>query len=136
MAAALALDEVVAVVACDEVGERVAAAGQDAAMVGPTSLDPGGVALLLATSGTTGRPKAAALTSAGLLGQASLLAMLPVGWQRGPRGGRDVVLAPLPLAHVMGFSVLVNSLLAGVHVLASSPSSCSTPSSRSGRTSS
>ena len=79
--------------------------------------DPDEVSLLLATSGTTGFPKAASLTSAGLLGFSGLLALLPVGHQRGLRAGRDRLLAPLPLAHVMGFAVLLNGLAAGIEVL-------------------
>lgn len=80
----------------------------------PTGGDPRDTAVLLATSGTTGTPKAAALTSRGLLGALGRLAALPVGRGRGLRGGRDLVLATLPLTHVMGFSVLLGSLSAGV----------------------
>jgi len=77
----------------------------------PTRSD---TAVLLCTSGTTGAPKAAALSHRGLqLGFLPLLA-LPVGWRRGPRRGRDAVLAALPLTHVMGLSVALASMLAGV----------------------
>ena len=105
------------VATCEAIGTLIEQAGDAAPTVEARPRDPEEVALLLATSGTTGAPKAAALTSAGLLGYASLLAALPVGWRRGPRGGRDRVLAPLPLAHVMGLSVAVNCLAAGVHLL-------------------
>ncbi|HSK24665.1 MAG TPA: class I adenylate-forming enzyme family protein [Egicoccus sp.] len=86
----------------------------DAEPMGPTGGDPRETAVLLATSGTTGTPKAAALTSRGLLGALGRLAVLPVGRGGGLRGGRDLVLATLPLTHVMGFSVLLGSLSAGV----------------------
>lgn len=79
--------------------------------------DPDAVALLLTTSGTTGEPKAAALTSSGLLGVGALLGTLPLGHRSGPRGGRDRVLAALPLAHVMGLGVLLVSLCAGLEHL-------------------
>lgn len=79
--------------------------------------DPEDVALLLTTSGTTGAPKAAALTSAGLLGVGGLLTLAPVGMTRGPRAGRDRVLSALPLAHVMGLGVLLLSLCAGVELV-------------------
>ncbi len=70
--------------------------------------------MLLCTSGTTGSPKAAALSHRALqLGFLPLLA-LPVGWRRGPRRGRDAVLAAPPLTHVMGLSVALASMLAGV----------------------
>jgi acyl-CoA synthetase (AMP-forming)/AMP-acid ligase II len=74
-------------------------------------------ALLLCTSGTTGRPKVAALTSDGLLRGARLLALAPIGRDEGLRAGRDVVLSALPLAHVMGISVFLGALCAGTKVV-------------------
>jgi len=79
--------------------------------------DPSATAILLATSGTTGLPKAAALTSRGLLGSLGLLSVLPVGRQRGPRAGRDLMFAALPLTHVMGLAAATGALLAGVPFL-------------------
>lgn len=93
-----------------DLGGRVDAAQPMA----PTGGDPRETVVLLATSGTTGTPKAAALTSRGLLAALGRLAALPVGRPRGLRGGRDLVFAALPLTHVMGFSVLLGSLSAGV----------------------
>ncbi len=88
------------------------------ARLGPTDrLAPDDVAVLLCTSGTTGRPKAAALTSAGLVGQAGRLGLVPVGAAAGPRAHRDRVLCPLPLTHVMGLSVLLGALCAGVEAI-------------------
>jgi long-chain acyl-CoA synthetase len=80
-------------------------------------LDPDAVTLYAATSGTTGVPKAAALTSRGLLAALGRLTLAPVGRQRGLRARRDRVLAALPLTHIMGFEVLVGSLCAGVELL-------------------
>lgn len=76
--------------------------------------DPSAVAVLLTTSGTTGMPKAAALTSRGLLASFGRVSLAPVGRQRGPRAGRDLMLASLPLTHVMGLSTLLGTLCAGV----------------------
>ncbi len=76
--------------------------------------DPREVSVLLTTSGTTGMPKAAALTSHGLLASIGLGARLPVGGSRGPRSGRDRAVASLPLTHVMGLLVLVGMMCAGV----------------------
>ena len=111
----LELGAVVDVASTEDLGATVAAGGLRPVTARPR--DPDEVTLLLATSGTTGFPKAAALTSSGLLGFSGLLALLPVGLHRGPRAGRDRLLAPLPLAHVMGFAVLLNGLAAGIEVL-------------------
>ena len=89
----------------------------DAVLSPPDDLDPGEVALLLTTSGTTGLPKAAALTSRGLLGGAGLLSLAPVGNQRGFRAGRDRMLACLPLTHVMGFATALAAWSAGIPLL-------------------
>ncbi|HUJ27088.1 MAG TPA: class I adenylate-forming enzyme family protein [Myxococcales bacterium] len=74
-------------------------------------------ALLLATSGTTGQPKLARIPSRALLGAIGRFHALPVGHQRGLRAGRDVVLAALPLTHVMGVTTMLGALCAGVKVL-------------------
>ncbi len=74
-------------------------------------------ALLLCTSGTTGAPKVVRLTSRSLLGAIGRVHALPVGFQRGPRPGRDAVLEALPLTHVMGLSTVLGSFCAGVKIL-------------------
>lgn len=89
----------------------------DAELPPSTDGDPDAVALMLTTSGTTGNPKAAALTSRGLLGGVGLLSLVPVGNQGGFRGGRDRMLACLPLTHVMGFSTTLAAWAAGVPLL-------------------
>ncbi len=84
---------------------------------GPVGGDPDATVMLLATSGTTGRPKAARLTSRGLLSALGRLAVAPVGHRIGVRGGRDLAIAALPLTHVMGFSVALGTLCTGVPLL-------------------
>lgn len=116
VAARLSLDDHDRLLTCAQVGAGLEARGAAHEIVTAVPRDPDEVSLLLATSGTTGTPRAAALTSSGLLGLAGVLRILPLGLQRGPRAGRDVVLAPLPLAHVMGFGVAINALAAGVHL--------------------
>lgn len=115
----LQLGDVVATTSTEDLGEAIRSRLDEGSIVrrAPEPRDPEAVALLMATSGTTGRPKAAALTSAGLLGFSGLLALLPVGHARGLRAGRDKLLAPLPLAHVMGFAVMLYALAAGIEVL-------------------
>ncbi|HEY6911910.1 MAG TPA: class I adenylate-forming enzyme family protein [Myxococcales bacterium] len=84
---------------------------------GPVSQDAEAAAILLCTSGTTGRPKVARLTGRGLLGALGRSHALPVGLQRWVRAGRDAVLVALPLTHVMGLGTMVGSLCAGVKVI-------------------
>jgi acyl-CoA synthetase (AMP-forming)/AMP-acid ligase II len=103
-----------AVVTSERLGAALRAAGPDHRLPPDPTLDADATAVLLTTSGTTGVPKAAALTSRGLLGALGRLVALPVGWQRGPRAGRDRVLAVLPLTHVMGLSTLLGAMSAGV----------------------
>ncbi|MCB9639816.1 MAG: acyl--CoA ligase [Myxococcales bacterium] len=79
--------------------------------------DPNKVSLLLCTSGTTGKPKAAALTSVGMLGTLGRLLAAPVGFQAGLRKGRDVLMCALPLTHVMGLSAHLAALCAGIRLL-------------------
>jgi acyl-CoA synthetase (AMP-forming)/AMP-acid ligase II len=72
-------------------------------------------AILLTTSGTTGAPKAASLTSRGLLSTLGRLSAVPLGGDLGRlRRDRDCILACLPLTHVMGFSVLLAALAGGI----------------------
>jgi acyl-CoA synthetase (AMP-forming)/AMP-acid ligase II len=93
-------------------------AANPGARLGATGrVDPDDTALLLATSGTTGHPKIAALGSAGLLRSARGLVLAPFGRDRGLRAGRDVVVCALPLAHVMGISTFLGALSAGTKIL-------------------
>ena len=61
------------------------------------------------TSGTTGRPKGAELTHRALVGQVSSAAAFPASSQV------EVVVA-LPVAHIMGFAVLLGLACAGIPV--------------------
>ena len=70
--------------------------------------NPADVAVLLYTSGTTGKPKGAALTHRGLLTSTRRLALVPTGWRR------DEAVMALPLAHVMGFAGFLSTLTAGI----------------------
>ena len=69
---------------------------------------PGDVGALFYTSGTTGSPKGAALTHRALVGQASAAAMWPT------RLHRDEAVISLPIAHIMGFAVLIGLAVAGI----------------------
>jgi acyl-CoA synthetase (AMP-forming)/AMP-acid ligase II len=69
---------------------------------------PGEVGALFYTSGTTGKPKGAALTHRALVGQASAAAAWPT------RLRRDEAVIALPVAHIMGFAVLVGLGVAGI----------------------
>jgi acyl-CoA synthetase (AMP-forming)/AMP-acid ligase II len=80
--------------------------GQPMATAHPA--DPGDVAALFYTSGTTGSPKGAALTHRALVGQASSAAAWPT------RLHRDEAVIALPVAHIMGFAVLVSLAFAGI----------------------
>jgi len=69
---------------------------------------PGDVAALFYTSGTTGKPKGAALTHRALVGQVASAALWPT------RLHRDEAVIALPVAHIMGFAVLIGLGVAGI----------------------
>jgi acyl-CoA synthetase (AMP-forming)/AMP-acid ligase II len=69
---------------------------------------PQDVAALFYTSGTTGAPKGAALTHKALVGQSVGAAMWPA------RLHRDEAVVALPVAHIMGFAVLIGMAFAGI----------------------
>jgi malonyl-CoA/methylmalonyl-CoA synthetase len=82
----------------------------------PASIDPGALALLLYTSGTTGRSKGAMLTHANL---GAMIAALHEAWEWSED---DALLLPLPLFHLHGLVVgLLSALAAGASVLLASP---------------
>jgi acyl-CoA synthetase (AMP-forming)/AMP-acid ligase II len=72
--------------------------------------DPGDVAAIFYTSGTTGKPKGARLTHRALIAQAQSAAVYPSGLRR------DEAVAGLPVAHIMGFVVLLSFAVAGIPV--------------------
>ncbi len=69
---------------------------------------PADVAALFYTSGTTGSPKGVALTHRALVGQVTAAAMWPT------RLHRDEAVIALPVAHIMGFAVLIGLAFAGI----------------------
>jgi len=70
---------------------------------------PGDVAALFYTSGTTGKPKGVELTHRALLGSVQASALLP-----GLQLRRDEAVISLPVAHIMGFAMLVGLAGAGI----------------------
>lgn len=88
-------------------------ANPDERVAAPEPMDPKEVAVFLTTSGTTGVPKAAALTSAGLLETPGRLGRIGLIGKE----GRDRVVVALPMAHVMGFGNVLGMLCGGVFVI-------------------
>lgn len=72
--------------------------------------DPDDVAALFYTSGTTGRPKGAALTHRGLVGQMSMAAAWPFNLRD------DEIVMALPVAHIMGFVAVLGAAIAGIPI--------------------
>lgn len=70
--------------------------------------DPDDIAALFYTSGTTGKPKGVELTHRALVGQA----MTGLAWPNELR--RDEAVFALPVAHIMGFAVVMMLACAGV----------------------
>ena len=69
---------------------------------------PDEVAALFYTSGTTGKPKGVALTHRAVVGQVASAALWPA------RLHRDEAVIALPVAHIMGFAVLLGLGVAGI----------------------
>jgi acyl-CoA synthetase (AMP-forming)/AMP-acid ligase II len=72
--------------------------------------DPDDVAALFYTSGTTGRPKGAQLTHRALLGRSVNGALFPSGLRR------DEAVSGMPVAHIAGFSLLLQLAAFGIPV--------------------
>ena len=73
-------------------------------------VDPADVGALFYTSGTTGKPKGAELTHRALVGNISAAVAWPT------RLHRDEAVFGLPIAHIMGFIVLMGYACAGIPV--------------------
>jgi long-chain acyl-CoA synthetase len=89
---------------------RVPGAGAEAGpSFPPADLDPGATIAVFHTSGTSGFPKGAALSSRALLGAraSTMLARLFLG-------PRDLALIALPWSHIMAVSVALYGLMAGI----------------------
>jgi malonyl-CoA/methylmalonyl-CoA synthetase len=82
------------------------AAESSADFTAPLKLDGGSIAAIIYTSGTTGRPKGAMLTRANLASNAAVLAE---AWRFCEA---DVLLHTLPLFHIHGLFVAINTVLA------------------------
>ena len=70
--------------------------------------DPADVGAIFYTSGTTGKPKGARLTHRALLSTAAPAAAWPSGLRR------DEAVVGLPVAHIMGFGVLLGMAASGI----------------------
>jgi long-chain acyl-CoA synthetase len=104
----------------EEVEHVVADSGATLVIRGPGQVDspaqlldavasePGDVAAVFYTAGTPGSPKGAALTHRALVGQVAAAAAWP------SRLHRDEAVISLPVAHIMGFAVLVGLATAGI----------------------
>ncbi|HEX7166710.1 MAG TPA: AMP-binding protein [Acidimicrobiales bacterium] len=72
--------------------------------------DPSDVAAIFYSSGTTGKPKGARLTHRALLAQSRAGSLYPSALRR------DEAVIGLPIAHIMGFAVVVSLAVAGIPV--------------------
>lgn len=72
--------------------------------------DASEIGALFYTSGTTGRPKGAALTHRALVGQVSIAASWPLGMRH------DEILMALPVAHIMGFAAVMAAAIGGIQI--------------------
>ena len=73
-------------------------------------IEPDGLAALFYTSGTTGRPKGAELTHRALLGRTGGGVLFPSGMRR------DEAVSGMPVAHIAGFSLLLQLAAFGIPV--------------------
>jgi acyl-CoA synthetase (AMP-forming)/AMP-acid ligase II len=89
--------------------------GDDLGRDGPSltvgvAADAGDVAAIFYSSGTTGKPKGARLTHRALMSQARSGVLYPAGIRR------DEAVVGLPIAHIMGFVVVLGFAAAGIPV--------------------
>ena len=75
----------------------------------PTAIDPAATVAIFHTSGTSGFPKGAVLTSNALLGARSSTVITGV-----ILGPRDLALIALPWSHIMAVSIALYGLMAGI----------------------
>lgn len=84
-------------------------AGETGKVFAPTAIDPSNTVAVFHTSGTSGFPKGAALSSNALLGARSSTVL--AGLFLGPR---DLALIALPWSHIMAVSIVLYGLMVGV----------------------
>jgi len=82
---------------------------EDEALYPPMDIDPGATVAVFHTSGTSGFPKGAALSSRALLGARSSTVL--AGLFLGPK---DLALVALPWSHIMAVSIALYGLMAGI----------------------
>ena len=75
----------------------------------PISIDPAATIAIFHTSGTSGFPKGAALSSRALLGARSTTVLASFFL-----GSKDLALVALPWSHIMAVSIALNGLIAGI----------------------
>jgi acyl-CoA synthetase (AMP-forming)/AMP-acid ligase II len=75
----------------------------------PTAIDPAATVAVFHTSGTSGFPKGAALSSNALLGARASTVLVGV-----LLGARDLALIALPWSHIMAISIALYGLMAGI----------------------
>ena len=81
----------------------------NAARAGPVTIDPFATVAIFHTSGTSGFPKGAALSSNALLGARASTVLSGV-----LLGSRDLALVALPWSHIMAVSIALYGLMAGI----------------------
>jgi acyl-CoA synthetase (AMP-forming)/AMP-acid ligase II len=84
-------------------------AGETGTLFSPAAIDPAATVAIFHTSGTSGFPKGAALSSNALLGARASTVL--VGLFLGPR---DLALIALPWSHIMAVSIALYGLMAGI----------------------
>jgi long-chain acyl-CoA synthetase len=84
-------------------------AGEEESTFPPTAIDPAATVAVFHTSGTSGFPKGAALSSNALLGARASTVL--AGLFLGPR---DLALIALPWSHIMAVSIALYGLMAGI----------------------
>jgi acyl-CoA synthetase (AMP-forming)/AMP-acid ligase II len=89
---------------------RAPGAGSDSGLpFPPADLDPGATVAVFHTSGTSGFPKGAALSSRALLGARASTVLAGVFL-----GPKDLALIALPWSHIMAVSIALYGLMAGI----------------------
>ena len=90
-------------------GQSLERAGRSQEIDPPTTIDPAATIAIFHTSGTSGFPKGAALSSRALLGARATVALA-----RLVLGPKDLALVALPWSHIMAVSIALYGLMAGI----------------------
>jgi long-chain acyl-CoA synthetase len=88
---------------------RFADNGETSATYSPATIDPAATVAVFHTSGTSGFPKGAALSSTALVGARASVVL--AGLVLGPK---DLALIALPWSHIMAVSIALYGLMAGI----------------------